>query len=109
MRLKPRNRIVVFRLTEEEYECLKSACSLSGGRTLSDYTRSELLSIVHSNSPEGVIGRQVSEINEKLTDLHTLLNKLVKLLPARSLNGESNFESDVERPEALKDVVGENT
>src|SRR5690242_15856387 len=101
VRLKPRNRIVVFRLTEEEYECLKSACSLSGGRTLSDYTRSELLSIVHSNSPEGVIGRQVCEINEKLNGLHTLLNKLVKLLPARSLDGESDCESDVQSAETL--------
>jgi hypothetical protein len=41
--LKPRKRLVNFRVTEEEYAGLKAACSTKGARCLSDYARLVML------------------------------------------------------------------
>lgn len=71
--LNSRNRIVVFRLTQDEYNSLKSACIAAGGRNLSDYTRSELLTLVQSGSLGAIVQRRFFEIDRKLTDLHDLI------------------------------------
>ena len=41
---RPRNRTLIFRLTQDEYEVLQAASS--GARSLSDYARSKLLDSV---------------------------------------------------------------
>lgn len=41
--LKPRNRLVNFRLSEEEFASLQAACRASGARSLSDFARSAVL------------------------------------------------------------------
>ena len=38
---KPRNKLLIFRLTQDEYQALQSASS--GARSLSDYARTKLL------------------------------------------------------------------
>lgn len=43
MRANPRNRVVVFRLTQEEFQNLKHACDLKGARNISEFTRAEIL------------------------------------------------------------------
>ena len=40
---KPRNRTVLFRLTQEEYSALQAACSAGGARSLSDFARERIL------------------------------------------------------------------
>lgn len=76
----PRNRVVVFRLTEEEYRSLKAACSAAGGRNLSDYTRSELLLALRSEGAEIAIHRRFQEIDVKLKDLSHLLKEVFNYL-----------------------------
>ena len=41
--LKPRNRLVNFRLTEEEFGQLREACLAQGARSISDFARSAVL------------------------------------------------------------------
>jgi hypothetical protein len=74
--LKQRNRIVVFRLSQEEYDSLKAACAVAGGRSVSDYTRSELLACIQSDSIYSVVLRRFGELDRKLADLHELLEEL---------------------------------
>jgi hypothetical protein len=38
-----RDRVVVFRLTEEEYDGLRRICEAKSGRSLSEFARSEIL------------------------------------------------------------------
>ena len=45
---KRRDRIVVFRVTDEEHQQLQEACENSGNRNLSEFVRLELLNRVHS-------------------------------------------------------------
>ena len=40
----PRTRLVNFRLSEDEFQSLKSQCATSGARSVSDYARVAVLS-----------------------------------------------------------------
>jgi hypothetical protein len=72
--LKRRNRIVVFRLTQDEYEDLKTVCSVRGARNISDFARSELLtSIEQERKPH-------DELHQKLASLESKLQRMTQLL-----------------------------
>ncbi len=69
--LKRRDRAVIFRLTQDEYDCLANASRQRGARTLSDYARSELLQ---------ALGRDQTEVMRGLSDLRTRLERVEGLL-----------------------------
>jgi hypothetical protein len=70
--LKPRNRVVVFRLTQDEYQELKAVSSVRGARNISDFARSELL---HSIGHGGL-----SAVDRKLLNLESVLQRVEQLL-----------------------------
>jgi len=72
--LKPRNRAVVFRLTQEEYDALLAACLRSGGRSLSDYARSSLLNSINAADPS------IHRLETKLNETNSALQSLVLLV-----------------------------
>ena len=74
--LKPRNRLVNFRLTEEEYSALHLASGKSGARSLSDFARSAVL-----RAMESVEG---SNCHDSHGSLITRVNALVELLEGRT-------------------------
>jgi hypothetical protein len=82
--LDPRNRVVVFRLSQEEYQTLKTACSARGGRNLSDFTRSELLGMIQSESLGHVIQKRLTDVEQKLADLQGVLLGLSQQLDGAS-------------------------
>jgi hypothetical protein len=69
--LKRRTRIVLFRLTDDEYEALQLACVKRGARTVSDFARKELLQAV---------AREREELTEKLADIASGVQRLEKLI-----------------------------
>jgi hypothetical protein len=90
--LHQRNRIVVFRLSQEEYNSLRSACVAAGGRNLSDFTRSELLTVVQTDGRGSVIEQKFVEIDRKLGDLYNLIQRVSERIcsPAPSLAGDNS-------------------
>jgi hypothetical protein len=74
--VKRRNRIVVFRLTEDEYEFLRGACHTAGGRNLSDFTRSEVLTRLAS-APEIA---NFSALDQRLEEMQAQLQSVLALL-----------------------------
>jgi hypothetical protein len=64
---KPRNRTLIFRLTQDEYDCLQAASS--GARSLSDFARERLL---------GSIERP--PIDQQLTELRLTVDRIAELL-----------------------------
>ena len=64
-----RTRTVVFRVSEAEYERLKAASADAGARSLSDYTRTELLSSIETDSKGMKVHDRFHAIDEKLSDL----------------------------------------
>jgi|ERR1039458_6793851 hypothetical protein len=80
--LQKRNRIVVFRLSQGEYDHLKSACAAAGGRNLSDYTRSELLAAVETDLCGSSMDRKFGEIDRKLSELQNMIQRVCERIPA---------------------------
>lgn len=72
-----RDRVVVFRVTQDEYKLLRSTCIQRGGRNLSDFTRSEMLSFLkaatHSDD-------RIAAIEGKLASLQYSLQHLIRLV-----------------------------
>lgn len=65
-----------------------SACIASGSRSLSDYTRSELLAMRPADSLGSLLERRFVEIDRKLNGLHTLIEQMTDSMTA--LNGNGN-------------------
>jgi hypothetical protein len=84
--LHQRNRLVIFRVTPEEYSSLMSACVAAGSRSLSDYTRSELLAMRQADSLGSVVEQRFVEIDRKLSDLQALVKYVSECMTA--LNGD---------------------
>ena len=90
-----RSRCVIFRVTEREYNCLKSASEAGGHGNFSDYARSELLRGSH-NGDTSALWQRFLEMDQKVTELHRLMTRFLEalhegnsLLAIRSA-GESN-------------------
>jgi hypothetical protein len=66
-----RDRIVVFRLSQDEYENLKAVSTRRGARTVSDFARSELLVSM---------GRGEAEVATLLTELKLRIERVEHLL-----------------------------
>jgi len=66
---KPRNKILIFRLTQDEYQTLQAASS--GARSLSDFARTKLL----GSLGESAIDQQLLELKSTVTRLAQLLEK----------------------------------
>jgi hypothetical protein len=64
---KPRNRILIFRLTQDEYATLQQASS--GARSLSEFARAKLL---------GSLGAPA--IDSQLTELKITVARIAQLL-----------------------------
>ena len=48
---KPRNRVVLFRLTQEEYAQVQQACAEESARSVSDFARARILGQPAAESP----------------------------------------------------------
>jgi hypothetical protein len=69
---KPRNRIVIFRLTQEEYRQLESVSTADGARSLSEFARSKVLN--GSSEPS------LAELKKKLDELAGAVEGLARIL-----------------------------
>jgi hypothetical protein len=68
----PRNRVVVFRLSRDEYRILKDACCARGARNISDFTRSALLGHLDFN--------HFTAIEQRISELQSIVTRLTQLL-----------------------------
>lgn len=76
---KPRNRLVNFRLSEEEFEKLRASCSLYGARSLSDFARAAVMRSV--GGANGVTGESTDPtLDSKVTDLESRVGELSRLV-----------------------------
>lgn len=80
--LRPRNRLVNFRLSQQEYETVKAVYALRGARSLSDFARAAVLHSAGLAEPSNGqaqdrlvrLGRKVAELESRVTDLIRLLS-----------------------------------
>jgi hypothetical protein len=69
--LKPRNRLVYFRVSEEEFQLFTSMCQAEGARSISDLARVALQRLAHEHkgNTEDVFLEKLRLINEALNEL----------------------------------------
>ena len=78
--LQRRDRIVVFRLTQEENKHLMKACSRTGARNLSDYTRTQLLDRAATRTSSDRIETRLTKFDKRLTELQSSVRQMTRLL-----------------------------
>jgi hypothetical protein len=66
---KPRNKILIFRLTQDEYQALQTASS--GARSLSDFARTKLM----RSLAEPALDQQILELKSSVARIAELLEK----------------------------------
>jgi len=78
MTSKPRNRVVVFRLSQDEYRSLQEACAQAGARSLSDFTRSEVLECVNAGPSGGHLARRFASLEQQIAVVQFQLSHLLQ-------------------------------
>ena len=81
---RPRTRLVNFRLSEDEYQLLKTTCFRSGARSVSDYARTAVLTGGGSAPPDDTTLNQPPSCSARWERLegsvHQLEAKLTQLI-----------------------------
>ena len=94
--LKPRNRLVYFRVTEEEFQQLNHLCISRGARSISDLARSAVRNLMQdgaTSSADQVSGRlivletMVQELNRKFNPTPTASRKAIQADTPEDKNG----------------------
>ena len=79
--LKPRRRLIGFRLSDDEFEALQSAYACAKARNMTDFMRSVVLRT--ENMPEGsqqTLQRQILNLGHKVSALESRIAKALNLL-----------------------------
>jgi hypothetical protein len=79
--LNPRNRLVNFRLSEAEFDELKSVCLERGARSISEFARSAVLRSLGGQPTSGEAdGEQVQNLERKVGTLEVRVDQLLNLI-----------------------------
>jgi hypothetical protein len=89
MNLKQRrDKVLLFRVTEQEHEILADLCAAKGGRSLSEYLREELLNQAPGPDLKPLRGlirsldQRLSYLEDRHSELTRRLRPLIATLPA---------------------------
>jgi len=78
---KRRDRLVVFRLTQEEYRRLQRESSRNGARSLSDYTRARLLEADRAGALSArQVEKRLARFDERLDEVQKVLRQVARLV-----------------------------
>ena len=107
--LKPRERLVYFRVSEDEFRQFVSVCEQGGARSVSDLARSAVQRLI----ADGQRQREVTELDEKMRVLERLiaavteqLNLLTVSHPPAGVAGDPTHRSNGFFPETPADHNG---
>lgn len=95
--LKPRNRLVNFRLSDEEFAAMNAACEKSGARSLSDFARGAVLYAVEQADRGVRVTAEASTVplDGMIAQLERRIEQILRLLDgvegrAEATAGEPN-------------------
>jgi hypothetical protein len=71
---EPKTRVVTFRLSEKEYEALRSACGIDRS-SISAITRSTVLAWAETISARPKVDQRLADIDDRLDALCKLLSR----------------------------------
>jgi hypothetical protein len=83
---KPRNKLVNFRLSDEEFEKLRLLCPLHGARSISDFARSSVLERLDQTPRPALaappLDAKVDQLESRVEQLLNLINAVGFTKPA---------------------------
>jgi len=93
--LKPRNRLVYFRVSEDEFLQFSAMCRAAGARSLSALARTAMMRMLAEPSPgpEGSLSEKLKAFDELTSALIEKLRCINELLEANRRGGSSHRES----------------
>lgn len=76
--LRPRTRLVNFRVDEEEFELLKKSAEITGARSISDHARNQTLGNKESltDNPQ-TLGNEIKQLRTQMTGLTMMVTELL--------------------------------
>lgn len=80
--IRPRNRLVNFRLSEDEFDRLRNSCAEYGARSISDFARSSVLDRLNRPPEQAHDGERVFSLNSKVMELEYRVGQLLNLVHA---------------------------
>lgn len=80
--LKPRERLVYFRISEDEFRQFSSACEQGGARSVSDLARNAVQRLI----AEGQRAKEGQELEERMRILEGLIAAVTKQLQLLTTN-----------------------
>ena len=87
-----RNRVVLFRLTEQEHHALEELCASRGGRSLSEFVRVEVLTPAFSSNLEPLQELVVS-LERRLSSLQKMYEELDRRVQGLKINEPAKSSS----------------
>ncbi len=76
----PRSRAISIRLSEEEYVTIKKLCSVTGARSVSDFTRDAMRVVLKGVDRDDVVGLRMHEFRELLKNLDRKIDQIAASL-----------------------------
>ncbi len=98
--LKPRNRLVYFRISEDEFRKVEDIWQAEGARSISDLPQAAepRVSPDRTNSPDAMLREKLKTIDEIIGQLNQKLEQLTMLLGAAGPNGNGDCPESPESP-----------
>src|SRR5262245_41636170 len=78
--LRPRNRLISFRLSEAEYEALYNLTLAAGARSVSDFARKALSQVLQENGTSENPMNSARAVGDAATELIVRLNELSRVI-----------------------------
>jgi len=93
--LVSRSHLVTFRLSTEEYESLKTICTLEGARSFSDFSRAAVLDRLRAYKSKRVtladdlttLSLRLVELDRTLSDLRSRIGRILGKDSSKNSNG----------------------
>ncbi len=99
----PRTRLVNFRVSDEEYSALITACSRHGARSISDYARLAVLRRASSGEKQSAsLHWRLSALGHQLSELESRVQQLLRRLDLAGEGNEAADGGEEERPSAVE-------
>lgn len=81
--LRPRSRLVYYRISEEEFEKVSCLCKEGAARSLSDFTRQAVLRLLEERAegPDSLWKRRLRELERVIAELNRMVAQLAQVSP----------------------------
>lgn len=92
--LKPRNRLVYFRVSEDEFQQFSRVCTSEGARSLSELARSAMHRAINesNSSPEDAVVVRLKRLDDLIVELESRTRELGALIQEQ-LNGNQKEQA----------------